>query len=460
MSPLIAVFALLLALTSLVFTYLSGSFQNPGEGIREFFREPTPHETYLLGLSQAGLSTSALGQDWMEAASTALRRPLPVELPYQEEAFFSSDEAGALGYRISLRRGQQLTVDLRQEEFPGARVFVDLFRVAPDTLRPPVHVFSPAVGEPLAYEPRRSADYILRIQPELLRGGRLRVVIQNPPVLAFPVSGQTHRSIGSVFGDPRDGGRRRHHGVDIFAPRGTPVIAAGDAYVRRTDTTNIGGRVIWLRDARRNASIYYAHLNEILVEEGSRVRTGDTIGTVGNTGNARTTPPHLHFGLYIRGEGPFDPWDFLYESGRPLPEVRVAVEDIGRWARIRGEGISLRDEPGPRGNVLANLPRHTALRLLGGVDQWYRVRLPDGSSGFVAARLTEEMAEPLWLERMAGDQSIQAEPYPEAPVMARAQDGADLPVLGRFGDFLFVKPPEGRPGWVVPSADGQAQGEL
>ncbi len=447
----VAALALLLALTSLTLTILSGGFRSPTESIREFFREPTPHEAYLLGLSQSGLATSALAQDWMVAARSALAGPLQLELPYQEEVFFSPDEAMALGYRISLRRGQRLSVDVEVNGARETRVFLDLFRSAPDTLRPPVHVLSPPENAPLVFEPRRGGEYILRVQPELLRGGRIRVVIDNNPALAFPVSGRSHRAIGSFFGDPRDGGSRRHHGVDIFAPRGTPVVASSDAYVRRTDTTNIGGRVIWLSDSRRNASLYYAHLHEILVEEGSRVRAGDTIGTVGNTGNARTTPPHLHFGLYLRGEGPYDPWDFLYRNDREMPEVQVATGGLGGWFRVRGDEISLRDRPSPGGSVLTRLPPHTALRLMGGVRQWYRVRIPDGTQGFVAGRLTEAAGDPLWLEEVAEVQALRSEPLAGAPVMGEVPVGTELSVLGTFGDFLFVQSGAGRPGWVMRS---------
>lgn len=452
-SPFVAGLALLLALASLVLTFLAGGFQDPQDALREFFRDPTPHEAYLMGLSTSGLATSALGQDWMESARSALLRPLSTELPYREEGFFPPEEAVALGYRMALRRGQVLSVTVELDGPSDTRIFLDLFRVAPDTLRPPVHVYSSPLGQPLVFELRRTGDYLLRVQPELLRGGRFRVTIENPPVLAFPVVGRNHRSIGSSFGDPRDGGRRTHHGVDIFAPRGTPVIAASDAYVRRTDTTDIGGRVIWLRDSRRDASVYYAHLNEILVRGGTRVRAGDTIGTVGNTGNARTTPPHLHFGLYIRGEGPYDPWDFLYRSDRPLREVQVALTDLGTWARTREGQVNLRDRPSSSGRILADLPRHTALRLMGGVHEWYRVQLPDGSSGFIAEETTEEMLDPLWLERGGRGQSLQSDPLPGAPVMDWVPDGVELPVMGTFGDFLYVQPPGGRAGWMATGRD-------
>lgn len=450
-STLTAGVALILAVSSLVLSFALRGQGGPLENIREFFRDPTPHEAYLMGLSQSGLVSSALGQAWMEAARTALEHPLSMAPPYQEEGFFPSEEPAALGYRFELRRGQRLMVEVvvqngAQED---TQLFVDLFRSAPDTLQPPVHVFSPEPGAPLVFEPRRSGDYLLRIQPELLRSGRFRVTIQNEAALAFPVAGHSTRAVGSVFGDPRDGGRRVHHGVDIFAPRGTPVVATSEATVRRVDTTTIGGRVIWLRDNRRGVSVYYAHLNEILIENGARVQPGDTIGRVGNTGNARTTPPHLHFGLYFRGEGPRDPWYFLYQPPRELSPVEVQLAGLGEWVRVRGEEINLRDRPNPRAEVLASLPRHTAVRVLGGVGSFYRVQLPDGGSGFVTGRLTEEMGEPLWLEQVARAQPLQSDPLPGAPVMDEVPDGAEIPVLGTFGEFLLVKGPSGRSGWMA-----------
>lgn len=455
-STLTAMVALALALISLFVSTFAGDWGRPPDRVREFFRDPTPHEAYLMGLSASGLASSALGQDWIAAARVALERPLPTELPYQEEGFFPEEDPLALSYRFSLRRGQRLTVRVELEN-GGAQdtdLFVDLFRVAPDTLRPPVPVYSPEPGSELVFEPRRSGDYLLRIQPELLRNGRFRVTIENDAALEFPVVGRNSRAIGSFFGDPRDAGRRLHHGVDIFAPRGTPVVATSDAYVSRVDTTSVGGRVIWLRDSRRGASVYYAHLNEILTQAGARVSPGDTIGRVGNTGNARTTPPHLHFGLYFRGEGPFDPWYYLVRPPGELKPVEVQVAGLGRWARVRGGEIRLRERPTNEAPVLADLPIHTTVRVMGGIGTWYRVVLPDGNTGFLAGSLTEEVGDPLWLERVAQAQPLQMNPSPGAPAMDEIQDGAEIPVLGTFGEFLYVRAPSGRTGWISTPGGG------
>ena len=102
------------------------------------------------------------------------------------------------------------------------RVFVDLFRVENDTLSQFRHVASADSSLQLAFSPRRDASYVLRLQPELLRGGQYTITIENVPTLAFPVAGKDVHAIHSFFGDPRDGGRREHHGVDISREKEYP----------------------------------------------------------------------------------------------------------------------------------------------------------------------------------------------------------------------------------------------
>jgi murein DD-endopeptidase MepM/ murein hydrolase activator NlpD len=139
--------------------------------------------------------------------------------------------------------------------------------------------------------------------------------------LTFPVSGVGSSAVRSFFRDPRDNNTREHHGIDIFAPRNTPVLAASDGVVSSVGTNRLGGNVVWIWDPERGQSHYYAHLEAQAVSVGERVNAGDVVGYVGNTGNARTTPPHLHFGIYSRGEGPIDPLPFV--RGARGPGVRA-----------------------------------------------------------------------------------------------------------------------------------------
>ena len=84
--------------------------------------------------------------------------------------------------------------------------------------------------------------------------------------------------MSSGFGAARDGGRREHHGIDILAPRGTPVLSAGDGVVSSVAVTDIGGKVVWVWDSARDLSLYYAHLDSQGVSTGTRVRAGDALG--------------------------------------------------------------------------------------------------------------------------------------------------------------------------------------
>ncbi len=115
--------------------------------------------------------------------------------------------------------------------------------------------------------------------------------------LSFPVSGFGTGAVISVFGDRR-GNRRLHQGIDIKAPRGTPVVAVADGFVERIQDGGSGGRQLYLRDGQGRL-FYYAHLDGWSVEEFAAVKAGDTLGTVGNTGNASATLPHLHFEVLL-----------------------------------------------------------------------------------------------------------------------------------------------------------------
>lgn len=130
--------------------------------------------------------------------------------------------------------------------------------------------------------------------------------------MIFPVAGNK-ANVGSVWGDERDGGKRKHKGIDIFAKKGTPVLALQDGVITLREETKLGGKVLWLRPKGAWWKAYYAHLDEQLVKEGDEVVKGQIIGTVGNTGNAKTTPAHLHFGIYT-----------LFGAIDPLPYVKVA----------------------------------------------------------------------------------------------------------------------------------------
>lgn len=113
-----------------------------------------------------------------------------------------------------------------------------------------------------------------------------------------PVEGVSVGQISNTWGAARSEGRS-HEGVDIFAPESTPIYAATPGYVYRIGENPYGGNVVTVVGGA-GVRYYYAHLSAFAedVQEGQYVTTATLLGYVGNTGNASTTPPHLHLGIY------------------------------------------------------------------------------------------------------------------------------------------------------------------
>ena len=143
--------------------------------------------------------------------------------------------------------------------------------------------------------------------------------------LAMPVVGIQPYDLYNSWGAARDGGRRKHRGIDIFAPKGTAVVAVADGIISYIGEQPKGGQCLWLT-TEAGASFYYAHLDRWApgLFEGMEVRTGDLLGYVGNTGNAKTTPPHLHFGINENDEM-VNPYPILTKA-TPVKRARVTVD--------------------------------------------------------------------------------------------------------------------------------------
>jgi murein DD-endopeptidase MepM/ murein hydrolase activator NlpD len=147
------------------------------------------------------------------------------------------------------------------------------------------------------------------------------------PALALPVDGVASLPIVSPWGASRDGGRRSHKGIDIFAPVGTPVVAPRPGTIAGRYTGATAGKYVWLVDAEGEYGYLFLHLSRFAegVGRGTAVETGDVIGYVGKTGNATHTPGHLHFGVarlhtpgtLADGKTKVNPRPFLHASDTP-----------------------------------------------------------------------------------------------------------------------------------------------
>jgi murein DD-endopeptidase MepM/ murein hydrolase activator NlpD len=132
--------------------------------------------------------------------------------------------------------------------------------------------------------------------------------------MVCPIGGPLeHRS---DFGDPRSGGRS-HQGNDLFAEHGTPVVAPFDGVVidvaNDEGTAGLGGLALWLRaegGALAGWEAYLAHNARNVAVVGQKVKAGQVVAYVGDTGNASADAPHVHFQLHPGGGPPVDPWSY------------------------------------------------------------------------------------------------------------------------------------------------------
>jgi murein DD-endopeptidase MepM/ murein hydrolase activator NlpD len=218
----------------------------------------------------------------------------------------------------------------------------------------------------------------------------------------FPVYGQA--SFSNTFGAPRGayvGGW--HHGEDIFAPLGAPVLAVANGIVYSVGWNKVGGLRFWLQDSSGN-EFYYAHLSAFspLAVNGAQVRAGDVIGFIGNTGDAEHTPYHLHFeihpvSLLFRGYdgGAVPPYPYLLAWKRltDLPFTAVSgwappLSDSSRAPRPGAILLQSRDISSASGLEPGSLRRAMRSEGQSGADGALADAIPRGREGLRALART------------------------------------------------------------------------
>lgn len=171
--------------------------------------------------------------------------------------------------------------------------------------------------------PNSSADLLAAVQ-ELVDLGLSEAEAIRIGFGRFPVAGLARYSHDWLY--PRYGpGFRFHLGTDVFAAYGTPLRSPVDGVVR-SGTGSLGGLYvkIFMDDG---TYFYFAHMSGLVegFTDGMRVETGDIVGYVGDSGNARGTPPHLHIGIHPRGGDATDPKPvldkFLADAMAQLPDT-------------------------------------------------------------------------------------------------------------------------------------------
>ncbi len=175
-----------------------------------------------------------------------------------------------------------------------------------------------AFGSMLSFGPSEQSTVArvkARIEPSTPRG----------TALMLPVVGVQPTQLVDTWGQSRGGGARHHQAIDIMAAGGTPVVAAAPGTIEKLFESEAGGTTLYVRSPDRGWTYYYAHLAGYApgVREGKPVRVGETLGFVGDTGNAGPGNTHLHFAIarmragekWWQGE-PVNPYPLL-AGGRP-----------------------------------------------------------------------------------------------------------------------------------------------
>lgn len=437
------------ALLGVVLTSLSAC--GPTSPVSQLLAPTSPRDRYERSLRRSQLSETAAGRAWLQAGEQALRDSLTVRLPFRETGRFNDSLPAALSYRVKVPAGRRLVARVETPATDSARYFLDLFELKTQT--PKRLTFAESGEASLQHAATDTATLLLRLQPPLDSGGGFTLTLESRPLLGFPVAGKNSYDILSFWGMPRDGGRRLHEGIDVAADRGTPVVAAADGYVTNVGENRLGGLVVHQAVPEQDLSLYYAHLDRQLVSVGQRVRRGDTLGTVGNTGNARTTVPHLHFSVYPAYRRPVDPLPYVDTKGTQPPAVTAATRRLGAWVRVTPKQAPLRQSPDGSGAILKNLEKSTLAWVLAATRNQYRVTLPDGTTGYLAASQVQALTSRVRKQKISVLTPLLATPSPTPPTggsdsLVLISASATVDVLGRFNEFEYVETDTGQRGWL------------
>ena len=353
----------------------------------DFITNPTAKEKYKRDLKVS----DELFSIWENSVEIAFQDSVSVNLPYAETGKFFPRNFSVYSYEIELQPGEVFNVEVETDSIKQL-VFIELFEKTSDSTNLFEKVKSSGFQKKnLSFEAIKKATYKLVIQPEIEAYTAFTFKMEKNPAYLFPVASGVNANVQSYWGDNRDGGARSHEGIDIFSKRGTPVVAATNGSIGYTGEKGLGGKQVWLRDRKRNQSLYYAHLDSIANVSGN-VKRGDTLGFVGNTGNARTTPPHLHFGIYKSYRGAINPLHFVYQTN-VLETEPEKLDSIPHKLIVQNSKANLRNKPTTSNSkILSTSESQDTLQFLGKTNEWFHVRNYNNKASFIHQNLVTPIA--------------------------------------------------------------------
>ncbi len=417
--------------------------------IEERYYPKDDHKTYQESLQELGLIHTEMYKRWIIASNKALINPVTIKPPFQEIILFSDIDPAAYGYRFDLKRGERLTINLERLNGDDGLLFLDLFEVSQDSTNRLKHIASQdTVNHDIDIEVSTDMSVLLCIQPELLISSLNRLLITKSSSLEFPVAGRGKEAIGSLFGVPRDAGRRVHEGIDIFARRHTPIISVSDGHVNFAGHRegSLGGNVIWVKDEKRDLSIYYAHLQDVLVQEDEYVLRGDTIGTIGNSGNAKTTSPHLHFGIYQNGA--VDPYAYVVSPRTKPTAILSDTSIISDHMRVSGLDWGNR-------NIYSRTMKPVMQNddyclVVGATSTYYKVQDAKGEITYVFYDNIDNLDRPLKRLSVHNDTPLLIAADKSSAYSKMLTSIDEIKILAYYNGYSYCELPDKRQGWLAP----------
>ncbi|NIJ51460.1 peptidoglycan DD-metalloendopeptidase family protein [Dyadobacter arcticus] len=362
----------------------------------------TPQEHYEKELYKDKLEKTIAGQTWFRVGQEVLNDSVFSIAPYQER-FYLGDSIPAQAIRLQIPEGRRLVITpLRDQQDTVSRLFVELYKIKSNGKTQRIDYLGEG-GQVLTYDNYESDTLLLRLQTGLNDKLSVTLTLSTLPSLGFPVAGYNMSSVISYWGAERDRGIRSHEGIDISAKRGTPVIASQSGFITQTGTNNLGGKVVFMSSLGTPYSLYYAHLDSQLVAVGQKVTRGDTLGLVGNTGNAITTAPHLHFGIYSRSSGAVNPLPFINDRKEKIPGLPERSPWLGDTVLIRKKTSLFTSAQFQESEQIRSLPSNTLVRILGEIPKGYRVQLEDGTKGYIPTVTIQKYRKTISIRRKASE---------------------------------------------------------
>lgn len=372
------------------------------------FGKRTPHQLYEDKLKKAKLDQTTLGKKWLSIAEISLEKPITISLPFAEKGYFAAEDPEAVTYEFTAKRGQRIYISCSIKSDSSVLVFLDLFKG--DNTEKTFLKALEIIGDTLIETVKQDSKFLVRVQPELLRNVEYFLTITTGPSIVFPVDSSGKPTIISFWG----------------------ALASVNGYAKIANN-RLGGKAVFVYDAQNSFSLYYAHLDSQMVQNGQLVKAGDTIGLIGNTGNARGTVPHLHFGIYT-SHGAINPIEFINPVEKQPPGVIAPEENIGKWLHVTSNTPLYSF---PKKDKINELRINEPAFVLGAMSSYYRVLLFNGMTGYAFSK--NFSSSPVSQKEITEGSILFDYPKQDAIGIMRFDRSQNVNIIGRIDSFSLVK---------------------